>query len=84
MQKVIVINSFFFIIIFRSLPLMCHFIIIGVLFVGCMDDSYDSASIQNLYPDSTNEQELTETNLYEILLNELELNLSNSNSNREF
>ena len=58
------------------------FIIIGVFFVGCMDDSYDSASIQNLYPESTTEQELINTNLYETLLSELEMSLSSTTSSR--
>tara|TARA_B100000003_G_scaffold174481_1_gene162929 strand:- start:250 stop:663 length:414 start_codon:yes stop_codon:yes gene_type:complete len=52
------------------------FIIIGVLFVGCMDDSYDSASIENLSPDKV------EVALYETLLSELEMSLSSTTSSR--
>ena len=55
------------------------FIIIGFLFVGCMDDSYDSASIQNFSPPA---QDQAEVALYEALLSELEMSLSSTASSR--
>ena len=55
------------------------FIVIGVLFVGCLDDSYDSASIQNLSPDKPVKAEVA---LYETLLSELEMSLSSTTSSR--